>query len=112
MVLLIEGKRFERPSESVSWVKDRNQVARNLEVAAAYAKAHGDREYAVLVIGPGGTTGPTDLELRKGWPHLSPERQDELLAHYLGATSWRGVCENTGLKYETVPITVADIDPL
>jgi hypothetical protein len=108
LVLLVEGKRFERPSESVSWVKDRNQVARNLEVAAQYAQKTGGRKFAVLVVGPTGTTGPTETELRKGWPHLAREQQDELLAHYLGATNWHDVCQATGLAYETLPVTTID----
>jgi hypothetical protein len=108
VVVLIEGKRFERPAEIVSWVKGRNQVARNLEVAEAFANESGQREYVLLVIGPTGTAGPTETELRQGWPHLSAQEQDDLLAHYLGATSWRDVCEATGLSYDALPITRAD----
>jgi hypothetical protein len=107
--LVVEGKRFERLAESVSWVEGRNQLARNLEVAATLARESGSRDYAVLMIGPTGTAGPSDAELTKGWPHLSPNEQDELLAHYLGATTWQRVCEATGLPYEDLPVTRDDV---
>ena len=110
LVLLIEGKRFEPPADSVSWVAGRNQVARNLEVAAAYAEESGAREYAVLVIGPTGVAGPTEGELRAGWPHLPLEEQDAILPHYLGTTTWRDVCEKTGLSYDALPITRSDLE--
>ncbi len=106
-LLVIEGKRFEGPSEEVSWIKGRNQIARNLEVAAEVARQSG-REYAVLLVGPEGTRGPSDGELRRGWPHLAKDLQDDLLAHYLGTVSWQDVCRATGLNYDDLPVTGSD----
>lgn len=109
LLLLIEGKRLESPSALVAWVTPRNQVARNLEVAEQAAKEAGCPDYAVLMVGPTGAAGPTDSELRRSWPHLEPEKKDELMAHYLGATSWQAVCGATGIDYAALPVTVDDL---
>jgi hypothetical protein len=107
LVLFVEGKRFEQVSGAVSWVDQRNQVARNLEVAAQYAAARGC-DYAVMVIGPDGVLAPSDRELRASWPHLAEGQQQTLLSHFLGTTTWRAVCEATGIDYDSLPLTAQD----
>lgn len=107
LLLLIEGKRFEHVSDSGSWIPERNQISRNLEVAWEYARC-AKKAFAVLLIGPDGSQPPSDATLRAGWPHLTPAAQDDLLQHFLGATTWRSVCHACGLDYESLPITTAD----
>lgn len=108
LVLLIEGKRFESVSDAGSWIPGRNQISRNLEVAAAYAEQV-QKEYAVLLVGPEGCQAPHDDVLGAGWPHLPSDRREDLMQHFLGATSWRSVCEAYGVDYNSLPVTVDDL---
>jgi hypothetical protein len=106
-VLAIEGKRFEPVSETVSWIPERNQIARNLEVISEYARG-GNKEFAVLLVGPDGGQPPSHEALTRGWPHLDQLAQKDLLRHFLGVTTWRAVCDACGVDYERLPITTAD----
>lgn len=109
LLLLIEGKRFEPLSADGSWICGRNQISRNLEVAAVYARAAG-KDFAVLLIGPEGTKPPDETTLREGWPHLEPADQDALLPHYLGAIGWQTACAALAIDHESLPLTVGDIE--
>ena len=107
LVLVIEGKRFEPVSSTVSWIPNRNQISRNLEVAAEYARGV-NKAFGVLLIGPDGSCPPSEKTLRAGWPHLGESAQNDLLQHFFGATTWGAVCDACGLDYERLPITTED----
>jgi hypothetical protein len=107
LLLLIEGKRFEPVSSAGSWIPDRNQISRNLEVASDYA-AQAVKQFAVLLIGPDNCQAPDDETLVKGWPHLDVAAQNRLLDHFLGAVSWRQVCSAVDVDYDSLPVTSAD----
>jgi hypothetical protein len=111
LVLFIEGKRLEPPAATVSWITPRHQIARNLEVAAQYA-ARSERDFAVLLVGPDGCSDVTAVDLKPSWPHLDERSRDELLARFLGITSWRELCRVTGLAYDELPITTEDAHPV
>ncbi len=107
LLLLIEGKRFEPVSSAGSWIPDRNQISRNLEVASDYAAQTG-KQFAVLLIGPDNCQAPEDETLTKGWPHPDVPAQNRLLDHFLGAVSWRQVCSAVDVDYDSLPGTSAD----
>ena len=79
----------------------------NLEVASEYARRE-NKAFAVLLIGPDGSQPPSDTTLKAGWRHLTQAAQDDLLQHFLGATTWRAVCDACGLDYDALPITIED----
>jgi hypothetical protein len=106
LLLFIEGKRTDRVSKATAWFPQRNQLARNMEVAAEHA--HG-REYALLLIAEQEPL-PEELDLAPGLPHLGDGEREALLGHFLGWTTWRAVCGVTGIDYEGLPDTTDDID--
>jgi hypothetical protein len=55
------------------------------------------------------TRPPSDEVLKAGWPHLADPQRDALVRHFLGATTWRAVCQACGLDYDTLPITADDV---
>jgi len=103
LLLFIEGKRTDRVARATAWYPQRNQLARNLEVAGEHAQG---REYALLLIAEQ-EPRPEELELAPGLPHLEDGERSNLLSHYLGWTTWRAVCEATGIDYDALPDTVA-----
>ena len=111
LLLIIEGKRFEGVSDAGSWISGRNQISRNLEVVSVCAERSG-KDFAVLLIGPDGCSPPADAILRAGWPHLSEAKQDRLLSRFLGATTWRRVCEIADLNYNRLPVTTSDVQTM
>ena len=79
LVLCIEGKRDERLARHSTWLRHRNQVARNLEAASRIADAR--RRFAVLVCvenegDPVGDPAFVRHEMSAASPHLfAAERQ-------------------------------------
>ncbi len=106
LLLFIEGKRTDRVSKATAWYPQRNQLARNLEVADEQAQG---REYALLLMIAEEKPKPEELELAPGLPHLEDGERDGMLSHFLGWTTWRAVCEATGIDYEGLPATTDDI---
>jgi hypothetical protein len=99
LLLFIEGKRTDRVSRATAWYPQRNQLARNLEVAKEHA--HG-REYALLLIAEE-EPQPEELDLPPGLPHLEDGERDGMLSHFLGWITWRAVCGATGTDYDALP---------
>jgi hypothetical protein len=89
MTLLVEGKRTEGLSPSTHWFPQRNQLARNLEVAA---EAGADHPTYVLLITEDETLDLTDRDLRDSTPHLDAEGRARLLSRYLGRCTWPNLC--------------------
>jgi hypothetical protein len=105
LVLLIEGKRFEKVSSAVQWYPSRNQLVRNLE---ATCQAAGGKEFALLAIGEGAIEDLDQDAFTTSLPHLTTGQRDDLRSHYLGYTTWATVCEATGIDYSQLPKTVDD----
>jgi len=103
LLLFIEGKRTDHVSKATAWYPQRNQLARNLEIAAEYAQG---REYALLLIVEEEPLAK-ELELAPGLPHLRAEERVDLLRHFLGWITWQAVCEATGIEYDALPDVVA-----
>jgi hypothetical protein len=89
LLLLIEGKRTEDVSSNTQMVTTRDQVVRNLEVAAADA-ARTKKQFAVLLC------AEENMELRGGaleqsLPHLSPRQREALAERFLGCITWEQI---------------------
>lgn len=107
LVLLIEGKRTEHLSSATMWYPERNQIIRNLEVAREVATSK-DKEYGVMLIAEEMISFDLEKEAKAGLPHLDKAEIDELTKHYLGCTTWRDVCEATGLFFSKLPDTTEE----
>lgn len=111
LILLIEGKRTEPLSGSVSWYPGRNQLVRNLEVAQELA---GKKHFAVLVIADKCISPLPSKVVADSLPHFSDEERQGLMRHYLGCLTWRQACEAVNIPYkdlpETVPEWIASVD--
>lgn len=105
LLLLVEGKRTDVLKRKTDWFKDRNQLARNLEVAKETAH---NKEYAVLLIAENARRSIPEDEIKRGFPHFSEHERESLIAHCLGPVTWRDVCEVTGLDYDALPNTVEE----
>jgi hypothetical protein len=109
-VLLIEGKRTEQLSKSTEWYPIRNQLIRNLEAASEIAQG---KNYALLLVAESEADIPPiphiSLMVVESLPHLYSTARFCLAAHYLGATTWRRVCEATGVEFSQLPRTVLDV---
>ena len=89
LIVFIEGKRTESISASTVWFPARNQIARNLEVAAEIARQRG-KDFAVLVC----AERPVIVakhDFDDSLPHLSASERDDLLSHYLGCATWQQI---------------------
>ena len=110
LVLTIEGKRTEPLSATTDWYPKRSQLVRNLE--AAKQLAHG-RAWASLLVSeipvPEGSDAGLDALLPASAPHLDPASRRDLHAHYLGNITWQQACEATGIVFESLPKTTADL---
>ena len=103
--MLIEGKRTETLSASVSWYPGRNQLVRNLEVAQAIA---GGEQFAVLVIAEELIPLPSQQVVDVSLPHISPQERQTLMGHDLGCVTWQQVCTAVDFSYASLPDTVAE----
>lgn len=106
-LLGIEGKRTDTMSSSTDWLKDRNQVVRNIEVLSEMAKER-EKEYAFILLEEDCTKPLTKEQFEKSLPH-DVSLADELYAHYLGCLSWKEACEVTGINFEDLPKDISDI---
>jgi hypothetical protein len=109
-VLLIEGKRTEQLSKSTEWYPIRNQLIRNLEAASEIAQG---KNYALLLVVELEADIPPISRISQmiveSLPHLCSNARFCLAAHYLGATTWRRVCEATGVLFSQLPRTAIDV---
>lgn len=94
LVLFIEGKRNESPSASVSWLRDRNQLVRNLDCAMDYAAG---RDFALLVMCKRPEPAPPGRAFEDGLPHRTAEQRAELRQRYLGWVSWQSAAAALGV---------------
>jgi len=114
--IFIEGKRTERDlSKEVLWYKQRNQVHRNLDCAAAYAQKEGLRHYFVITIIDRDLMKQNPIR-QKEWntlmspeviynnfPHLNDGELKEITRHYVGVTTWEDIIDRFGLRNKILP---------
>ena len=106
-VIAIEGKRTEGgPSPSTSWFKQRDQIARNLEVVQSLAC--GRRYGALLVVENESELSTADhgslaKYIAPSLPHYDTNESDFLASHFLGSITWRQLCTATRLNFDSLP---------
>lgn len=105
ILLFIEGKRTESLSTSTRWYPGRNQLVRNLEAAQ---EAAGTKQFAVMTISEEPIEQLDAAAVEQSLPHLSPREREELMCHDLGNTTWRELCQATGLDFEELPSTTKE----
>jgi hypothetical protein len=91
LVLFIEGKRTEPISAATSWFPARNQIVRNLEVAADYARAR-HKEFAVMLCAESDVALADDA-FDVSLPHLAQAERNSLRSRYLGCVTWKRICD-------------------
>jgi len=102
--IYVEGKFTDVLSPSTNWYRNRNQLMRNLESAQADAK--GD-PFVCLLITEDEPLGILDAKkIQSSLPHLAHAQQQDLMLHFLGATTWRQACLATGVNYGSLASTV------
>lgn len=89
LILLIEGKRTEKVSDKTLWFAARDQLVRNLEVAAAEA-ARAGKNFAVLLCAEE-HLNVNEQTIEQSLPHFSRGNRDELAKHYLGCITWEQI---------------------
>lgn len=108
LILLIEGKRTESLSAATLWYRKRNQIIRNLEVAAEIAEQE-RKEFAVLLIAEDVIDFDLADKLMKGLPHMDDGARQKLGEHFLGCITWQSVCDRTGLDFQMLPNTSEEV---
>jgi hypothetical protein len=110
LVVTVEGKRTEPLSAATDWYPNRSQLVRNLEAAKQLANG---RSWATMILSevpvPDGTDSGLRTLLPTSAPHLDNAGREELRAHYLGNLTWQQACDATGLPFESLPRTTADL---
>lgn len=89
VIVFIEGKRTEPISNATDWFPVRNQVARNLEVAAEVSRDRG-KDFAVIVCAEQ-PVSLTRAAFDESMPHLDITERENLFCHYLGSITWRQI---------------------
>lgn len=107
-VIVIEGKRTERgATTTTTWLQGRDQMLRHLD--AAWEIRQGRRVYGFLIVEGVDGRVPDDWAatcaqivapetLESSLPHRSPAEREALAASFLGATTWKLVCDALGLE--------------
>ncbi len=107
-VILIEGKRTEPLSQATMWYQGRNQLVRNMEVARDIA-AGKNKEFGVILITEKPHMGIGADDLNSGLPHFELHEKTVLLKHFIGSTTWREVCDATGIDFDSLPNETAEV---
>jgi hypothetical protein len=108
LVICVEGKRTEPLSSSTDWYPPRTQIARNLVAARQIARG---RRWASVVISadqlPEAGLNTVAASLDQAAPYLSDAERGELQAAYLGNITWQQACDAVGVRFDSLPDTVA-----
>lgn len=105
ILLLIEGKRTEKLSESINWYPRRNQLIRILDVAQEIS---GRKEYGVMVLAETQIEPISEKVIENSLPHLTKDEIEELMGHYLGCLLWEDVCNAVDIPFDSLPDTVTE----
>jgi len=89
LLLLIEGKRTEEVSKETQWFTARDQVVRNLEVAAAEA-ASSKKNFAVMLCAESYVEFSANA-IEQSLPHLSTRQRQSLADRFLGCVTWERI---------------------
>lgn len=110
LVVTIVANRTEPRSPTTEWYPRRSELVRCLEAAKALADG---KQWASLWLSErpldDGTHEHLARVLPAGAPHLDPTGRQELHAAYLGNVTWSVACEATGLQFDSLPNTTADL---
>ena len=110
LVVTIEGKRTESLSAAIDWYPKRSQLMRNLEEAkATRQRSFGGGHGSVRGSKPEASDSGISALPTTSVPHLDDVGRDELREHYLGNLTWQQACVATGLPFESLPSTTADL---
>lgn len=106
-IVVIEGKLTEAtPTTSTTWLSGRHQMLRHID--AAWDQRNGRDVYGFFIVdnleAPGwrGSASKTvePEVLRRSLPHRSAAERKEIAEAFLGITTWRDVCRDTGINPE------------
>jgi len=87
-------------SKNIAWYPFRNQVLRNLDCVAEYARQHQLTNFYVMLVVEKRLTESDPLRqaeinqvtnpdiIKDSLPHLTVDQRQELIKHYLGVTTW------------------------
>lgn len=103
-VIFIEGKRTELgASRNIAWYSHRNQVLRNLDCAAEYARKNQLASFYVMLVVEKRLTEDNSLRkaeieqitdpgtIENSLPHLTADQRQDLMSNYLGVTTWEDI---------------------
>jgi len=115
-VVVVEGKRTESgPTTHTKWMANRHQIWRHIDAAW---EARGDRAVFGMFIVEGDSAALPEqwqtvaqdslgeVALSGSFPHRSPEEVEEIASCFLGACTWRRVCEAFGIDFDDIPDVV------
>jgi hypothetical protein len=88
LLLFLQDER--NPVGMNRWAPHRHPLLRLLETAGEMA---GGKQFAVMLVAASGRDPVTPAIVDESLPHLSPDRREALLEHYLGAVPWPAVAE-------------------
>lgn len=114
LVLFVEGKRTETVSPATRWFKQRSQLWRNVETADEFAA--GKPSAVILAVETDGdgqkALREADRSVEKSYPHLPPQRREELSRHLLGFVTWSSIVSEFGLPASCLIATMGATDAL
>jgi hypothetical protein len=107
LIVVIEGKRKEaRTTRVTSWMEGRHQMWRHID--CAWERRGAKQVCGFLIVeSPEVATAFTretvlDDAISKSLPHRSAAEVAEITSCFLGATTWKAVCDNTGIPWESI----------
>jgi hypothetical protein len=98
LTVFVEGKRTERRlTKSVSWLRERDQVIRNLDCLRV--EPNRAANWFVLLVVDANTTAATDARrldlggalVEQSLPHLTADEVTDAWMHYAGFTTWQSI---------------------
>lgn len=107
LIVVIEGKRTEgRTTRVTSWMDGRHQMWRHID--CAWERRGAKQVYGFLIVeSPEEAMAfaretVLDEAIRKSLPHRSAAEVAEITCCFLGATTWKTVCESTGIPWDSI----------
>lgn len=105
--LLIEGKRTERkPTRSTSWMPGRYQMWRHID--CAWEHRGRKRVLGMMIVETDdqarrfSSDTVSSMAVASSLPHRTDQQQTEISKCFLGATTWKAVCDKFGLQWNEI----------